>query len=116
MRFNVCVCGEEGGGLNPPLLMKPQGPPWVYVLVHAFRRKLCIGSKKWRLVDSVDDLNFCNSVRAIQMPNFEVLGARIASALNRILQKIVTSKEGSVRRNKRSKKRTVYLVENRSLT
>ena len=37
------------------------------------------------LVDSVDDLKFSSSVRGIQMPNFEVLDARIASALNRII-------------------------------
>ena len=34
------------------------------------------------LVDSVDDFKSSSSVRGIQMPNFEVLDARIASALN----------------------------------
>ena len=38
------------------------------------------------LVDSVDDLKSSCSVRGFQMPNFEVLDARIASALNRIIQ------------------------------
>ena len=37
------------------------------------------------IVDSVHDLKSSSSVRGIQMPNFEVLGARIASALNRII-------------------------------
>ena len=37
------------------------------------------------LVDSVDDLKSSCSVRGIQMPNFEVLDAKIASALNRII-------------------------------
>ena len=37
------------------------------------------------LVDSVDDLKSSLSVRGIQMPNFEVLDAKIASALNRII-------------------------------
>ena len=37
------------------------------------------------LVDSVDDLKSSSSVRGIQMPNFDVLDARIASALNRII-------------------------------
>ena len=37
------------------------------------------------MVDSVDDLKSSSSVRRIQMPNFEVLDARIASALNRII-------------------------------
>ena len=37
------------------------------------------------LVDSVDDLKSSCSVRGIQMPHFEVLDARIASALNKII-------------------------------
>ena len=37
------------------------------------------------MVDSVDDLKCSSSVRGIQMPNFEVLDARIVSALNRII-------------------------------
>ena len=37
------------------------------------------------MVDSVDDLKSSSSTRGIQMPNFEVLDARIASALNRII-------------------------------
>ena len=42
--------------------------------------------KEAEMVDSVDDLKSSCSVRGIQMPNFEVLDARIASALNRIIQ------------------------------
>ena len=38
--------------------------------------------KEVELVDSVDDLKYSCSVRGIQMPNFEVLHAKIASALN----------------------------------
>ena len=41
--------------------------------------------KEVEMVDSVDDLRSSSSVRGIRMPNFEVLGARIASALNRII-------------------------------
>ena len=41
--------------------------------------------KEVEMVDSVDDLISSSSVRGIQMPNFEVLDARIASALNRII-------------------------------
>ena len=37
------------------------------------------------MVDSVHDLKSSSSVRGIQMPNFEVLDARIASALNGII-------------------------------
>ena len=49
------------------------------------------------------------------MPKFEVLDARIASALNRIII-ILTSKEESVWRNKRPTSRTVSFEEDRSLT
>ena len=41
--------------------------------------------KEVEMVDSVDDLKSSCSVRGIRMPNFEVLDARIASALNRII-------------------------------
>ena len=37
------------------------------------------------LVDSVDDLRSSSSIRGISMPNFEVLDARIASALSKII-------------------------------
>ena len=36
------------------------------------------------VVDSVDDLKFSSSVRGIRMPDFEVLDAKIASALLKI--------------------------------
>ena len=42
--------------------------------------------KEVEMVDSVDDLISSSSIRGISMPNFEVLDARIASALNRIIQ------------------------------
>ena len=41
--------------------------------------------KEVELVDSVDDLKSSSSFRCISMPDFEVLDARIASALNRII-------------------------------
>ena len=41
--------------------------------------------KEVEMVDSVDDLRSSSSVRGIRMPNFEVLDARIASALNKII-------------------------------
>ena len=37
------------------------------------------------MVDSVDELKSSSSTRGISMPNFEVLDARIASALNKII-------------------------------
>ena len=42
-------------------------------------------TKEVELVDSVDELMSSSSVRGIRMPDFEVLDARIASALNRII-------------------------------
>ena len=41
--------------------------------------------KEVEMVDSVDDVMSSSSIRGIQMPNFEVPDARIASALNRII-------------------------------
>ena len=41
--------------------------------------------KEVEMVDSVDDLMSSSSKRGIRMPNFEVLDARIALALNRII-------------------------------
>ena len=41
--------------------------------------------KEVEMVDSVDDLKSSSSTRGISMPNFEVLDARISSALNKII-------------------------------
>ena len=41
--------------------------------------------KEVEMVDSVDDLKSSSSTRGIRMPDFEVLDAKIASALNRII-------------------------------
>ena len=60
-----------------------------------FKTEVCICSqfpteamqwiKEVELVDSVDELRSSSSTRGISMPNFEVLDARIASALNKII-------------------------------
>ena len=50
-----------------------------------FLTEAMLWTKEVELVDSVDDLMSSSSIRGIQMPNFEVLDARIASALNRII-------------------------------
>ena len=60
-----------------------------------FKTEVCICSqfpteamlwiKEVEMVDSVDDFKSSSSTRGIRMPNFEVLDARIASALNRII-------------------------------
>ena len=41
--------------------------------------------KELEMVDSLNDLKTLSSVRGIRMPDFEVLDARIASALKRII-------------------------------
>ena len=50
--------------------------------------------KEMEMVDSVDDLISSSSFTGIQLPNFEVLDARIASALNRIIHNTPLQKKG----------------------
>ena len=50
-----------------------------------FLRKQCYGSKEVELVDSVDELRTSSSTRGISMLSFEVLDAKITSALNIII-------------------------------
>ena len=50
-----------------------------------FPTEAMLWTKEVEMVDSVDDLKSSSSVRGIRMPDFEVLDARIASALNRII-------------------------------
>ena len=71
--------------------------------------------KEVELVDSVDDLKSLCSVRGIQMPNFEVLDAKIASALNRIIHNTRFKKKVSLEERK-AQKEDRFLREDRSLT
>ena len=71
--------------------------------------------KEVEIVDSLDDLKCSSSVKGIRMPDFEVLGARIASALNRIIHNS-HFKEESVWRNRRPRSRTVSFAKDRLLT
>ena len=59
--------------------------------------------KEVELVDSVDDLKSSCSVRGIQMPNFEVLDAKIASALNRIIHNTQFKRKVSLEEQKAQK-------------
>ena len=52
------------------------------------------------MVDSVDDFKSSLSVRAIRLPDFEVLDAKIASALNRIIQHTRFKKRVSLEKTK----------------
>ena len=55
------------------------------------------------MVDSVDDLKSSSSTRGIQMPDFEVLDAKIASALNRIIHNTRFKKKVSLEEMKAQK-------------
>ena len=59
------------------------------------------------LVDSVDELRSSSSFRGISMPDFEVLDARIASALNKIIHNSHFKRRISLEEQKRPRKRTV---------
>ena len=64
--------------------------------------------KEVEMVESVDDLKSSCSIRGTQGSDFEVLDAKIASALNRIVR-IPNSKERSVWRNKKAPKEYRFL-------
>ena len=53
------------------------------------------------VVDSVDELRSSSSVRGIRMPDFEVLDARIASALNNIIHNSYFKRRMSLEERKR---------------
>ena len=59
--------------------------------------------KEVEMVDSVDDLKSLFSVRGIRMPDFEVLDAKIASTLNRIIQNTRVKKKVSLEEMKAHK-------------
>ena len=62
-----------------------------------------MGIKEVELVDSVDDLKSSCSVRGIRMPDFEVLDAKIASAMNRIIHNIQFKRKVSLEEQKAQK-------------
>ena len=59
--------------------------------------------KDVEMVESVDDLKSSCSARVIRMPDFEVLDARIASALNRIIHDTSFKKKVSLEEQKAQK-------------
>ena len=71
--------------------------------------------KEVEMVDSEDDLMSSSSIRGIQMPNFEVLDARIASALNKIIHDSHFKKKNQSRGTKGPRGRTFSFVEDRLL-
>ena len=71
--------------------------------------------KEVEMVDAVDDLKSSSSVRGIRMPDFEVLDATIASALNRIIHNSHFKRMVSLEEQK-AQKETVSSAEDRLLT
>ena len=59
--------------------------------------------KEVELVDSVDELRSSSSTRGISMPDFEVLDARIASALNKIIHNSHFKRKTSLEERKAQK-------------
>ena len=64
--------------------------------------------KEVEMVESVDDLKSSRFIKGTHGPDFELLDARVASALNRIIQ--------NTRFKKKLTKKTVSFEEDRSLT
>ena len=62
--------------------------------------------KEVEMVDSVDDLMSSSSIRGIQMPNFEVLDAKFASARNRIIHNSQFKSKVSLEEQKSTKRGT----------
>ena len=59
--------------------------------------------------DSVDELRSSSSTRGISMPNFEVLDARIASALNKIIHNSQFKRRISLEEMKKAQKEDRFL-------
>ena len=67
--------------------------------------------KEVEMVDSVDELRFSSSVRGISMPNFEVLDARIASVLNKIIHNSHFKRRISLEEQKAQKQDRFFEVD-----
>ena len=67
--------------------------------------------KEVELVDSVDELKSSSSTRGISMPNFEVLDARIASALNKIIHNSQFKRSISLEEQKAQKEDRFFEVD-----
>ena len=72
--------------------------------------------KEVEMVESVDDLKTSRSITGTHGPKFEVLDAKITSALNRIVHISHFKRRISLEEQKAQKQRTVSFAEDRSLT
>ena len=68
--------------------------------------------KEVEMVDSLEELKSSRTVFGKNFPNFEMLDAKIASALNKIIQNSQFKKK--VSRSRKPKKRTGFFEEDRS--
>ena len=62
--------------------------------------------KEVEMVESVDDLKSSRSIRGTPGPNFELLDARIASALNKIIHNTQFKRKVSLGGNESSQRRS----------
>ena len=69
--------------------------------------------KEVEMVDSLDELKSSRSVCGEDFPNFEMVDAKFASALNKIIQ-ISSSKRRSVSRSRKPRKRIGFYEEDKS--
>ena len=87
------------------------------VLVHKFPTEAMLWINEVKIVDSVDDLKSSRSIKGTHGPDFELFDARIASALNRIIQNTRFKKKVSLEEMKAHKedrflrgRQTAYLI------
>ena len=74
------------------------------MLVPVLLQRQCYGSEEVEMVDSVDDLKSPRSIQGCtHFQNFEMLDARIASALNNIIQNSYFKKKVSLEEQKAQK-------------
>ena len=66
------------------------------------------------MVDSLDEFKSSRSIYGKDFPNFETLDAKIASALNKIIQNSQVKKTVSPEEQKAKKKRIGFYKEDRS--
>ena len=84
-------------------------------LVWTFPSEAVSWIKEVEMVDSLDELKSSRSVCGKDFPNFEMLDAKIASALNNIIQNFQFKKR-SASRSRKPKKRTGFYEEDGSPT
>ena len=72
--------------------------------------------KEVEMVDSVDDLKSSRSINGTHFLKFEMLDARIASALSKLTQTSYFKRKRSLWRNRKLRKRIGSFAEDKSLT